>query len=85
MEIILYVFVGSASFAAGWYLNAWLTRRRNKAIARKMAESVRASKSRRDPASMLSYDSRQRVAGGTEEPILVRQRKVRFRSRPMRR
>jgi hypothetical protein len=83
--IAIWTIVGGAiGFTVGWHVNGWLIRRRNRAIALKMVESVKATKSRRDPANMMPYDNRQRTAG-SESAIPARQGKVRFRSRPVRR
>lgn len=78
-------FAIAVGFAGGWYASAWNTRRINRAYARQMMAAVKASKSRRDPADMLSYDNRQRTTAPGSGTIPARQGRVRFRTRSPRR
>ncbi len=67
----------------GWYAATWHIRRRNRRLAKQMLESVRASKSRRDPANMMNYNNRQRTAGNADNPTRAKIGAVHFRSKPM--
>lgn len=71
--------------AAGWFGRSEAQRRQNRRFARGMAKAVQATKSRRDPADMMEYGSRQRTAGNIDNTKRARQPNVRFRGRSLRR